>query len=64
MKRYKLTKLLLKTALTYVLCTNAAFAFKVGLSLSTQNSDTSYQDGIELEEKLKQSGSDADVFFA
>ena len=64
MKRYKLTKLLLKTALTYVLCTNAAFAFKVGLSLPTQNSDSSYQDGIELEEKLKQSGFDADVFFA
>lgn len=38
MKRYKLTKLLLKTALTYVLCTNAVFAFKVGVSLSTQNS--------------------------
>ena len=34
MKRYKLTKFLLKTALTYVLCTNAAFAFKVGLLLS------------------------------
>lgn len=64
MKRYKLTKLLLKTALTYVLCTNAAFEFKVGLSLPTQNRDSSYQDGIELEEKLKQSGFDADVFFA